>query len=204
MRNFSSVRRLLPVLLLATCSACTMLGKERYYVVDGSGATEHAADSWEYHGPAYELSLSDDESLRVSFEEYASYHVLWGPAIFCVVPVGLISWMWYDPLPESSISLTVLAEAASGPIEMTPKEMVLLLENGTELEPESCRNVEVHPYLHNDDKARTSMTLQFELPKEFPSYIEFSPGGIRVNGVERAYPVMIIRRAGGWKLYTSG
>jgi hypothetical protein len=177
--------------LVPVVGGCTGLSKEHYYVAEGAGAAQDEVPAWEMAAPEVRLSsITGDVEIMVRGEDYAHYDWLTGPIVIWIVPLFIVSWAWYEPLPEDVVRLTVTArdprdEEAS--VEIHADGVRLGLEDGRWLTPTYRRGA-----------------LDFTLPDGVTPPFQLRIDGIEYRGVRQEFPAVTIERVSGWKVWAPG
>ncbi len=184
----SAVRSLSLVISISLLSSgCLALVKESYYAIHSDpGDVRRLEEPWYLERRGAEVaSASSLVGLDVVIWEHATYPVLSGPLIACVLPVGAVAWMWYQPLgPGPQISFD--ARGPRNELSIRPEEIRLRLTDGTLVSPSDTYIDRMH--------FRTAFELPGEEEEEFELLIE----GVSIDGEKETFGPLAIRRRSEW------
>ncbi len=193
-------QRFTVIALLAVSSAgCHGIIRESYYSMSAErGELRPSSHYTTYAGPTfYVASEPGDVVLIVDVQDYSPYPVAAGPLPYVwILPYFLFSWIWYDPLPEHSLTIRLTIDGADGEQTLVRPEQMRLRSHG---------EVWILPAL--DEEATwtgSGFELRYDAPGGLGEQLEFDPGGIYVQGERALFPVISLTRAAGWKVFLAG
>lgn len=129
---------------------CSGLSREYMHTFHGRGVVKvcHTWSSWEHVQPSFTLwSESGDVHVHIQGDGYGRYDVLMGPAIAWGIPLFLVSWLWYEPIDEESVEITIDVFGSEGHLQIIPRGMELHRTNGSRIPPTAVELVKKNEYL---------------------------------------------------------